>query len=72
MRQRYAAAALSWRAPYWDWAAMPPEGESVYPASVTVPTVTVIMPNGTEEIPNPLSSYRFHPVRPNDFYFNPV
>ncbi|KAK5135710.1 hypothetical protein LTR08_004696 [Meristemomyces frigidus] len=71
VRQRYAAAALSWRAPYWDWAAVPPVGQSVFPTSVTTPTVTVTMPNGTLEIPNPLYSYEFHPVKPDDFYFNP-
>jgi len=72
VRQRYAAAALSWRAPYWDWAAPPPEGESVYPTSLSTPQVTVTMPNGTITIPNPLYSYDFHPVSRQDFYFAPV
>lgn len=72
VRQRYAAAALSWRAPYWDWAATPAAGESVYPTSVTTPMVTVTMPNGTASIPNPLFSYQFHPVVADDFYYAPV
>ena len=71
-RQRYAQAALSWRFPYWDWAAAPPDGDSTFPESVQSPTVRVRMPNGTTEIPNPLYSYRFHPVSQDDFYFDPV
>ena len=71
-RQRYTAAALVWRFPYWDWAAAPPDGESVFPASVQSPTVNVTTPNGTASIPNPLFSYQFHPVSASDFYFNPV
>lgn len=72
VRQRYARAALSWRAPYWDWAAEPAAGQSVYPNSVTTPTVDVEMPNGTTTIANPLYQYEFDPVSASDFYFNPV
>ena len=71
-RTRYAQAAMSWRHPYWDWAAEPSNGESVLPASMTSPTVTVTMPNGTSTIDNPLYAYRFHPVSKEDFYFDPV
>ncbi|KAK5168744.1 uncharacterized protein LTR77_006053 [Saxophila tyrrhenica] len=71
VRQRYASAALTWRFPYWDWAATPSDGQSVYPASLQSPTVNVTMPNGTAIIPNPLYSYQFHPVSASDFYFNP-
>lgn len=71
-RQRYAAAALTWRFPYWDWAAPPPTGQSVYPSSLSESMVTVTMPNGTNTIPNPLHSYNFHPVSVQDFYYNPV
>ena len=71
-RQRYASAALSWRFPYWDWAAAPPSGQGVYPASVQSPTINVTMPNGTTTVRNPLYSYRFHPVSVDDFYFDPV
>jgi len=72
VRQRYAAAALSWRAPYWDWAAPPPTNQSVLPSSVSNPYVSVITPEGNITINNPLYSYRFHPVSAPDFYFNPV
>jgi len=72
VRQRYAAAALSWRAPYWDWAAPPPEGQSVLPTSLSSPTANITTPNGNVTINNPLYSYRFHPVSESDFYFNPV
>ena len=72
IRQRYASAALSWRHPYWDWAAEPPAGESVLPTSITSPTITVTMPNGTATIPNPLYSYHFQWITVADFYYSPV
>jgi len=72
LRQRYASAALSWRFPYWDWAAAPSDGKGSFPESMQTPTIKVTMPNGTTEIPNPLYSYRFHPVSQDDFYFDPV
>jgi tyrosinase len=71
-RNRYAQAALSWRHPYWDWAAQPSDGQSVLPASISSPTVNVIMPNGSTTIANPLYAYRFHPVSMEDFYYQPV
>ena len=71
-RQRYARAAISWRFPYWDWAMTPPAGQGTFPTSLQSPTVNVIMPNGSSTIPNPLYSYRFHPVSVKDFYFDPV
>ena len=42
------------------------------PSSMTTRTVSVIMPNGTTAIPNPLYAYRFHPVSMSDFYYEPV
>lgn len=60
-RDRYLSAAVRWRAPYWDWAAVPPSGESVWPTIVTTPTISVILPNGTANISNPLYAYNFHP-----------
>ncbi|KAK1079772.1 hypothetical protein LTR48_008002 [Friedmanniomyces endolithicus] len=71
VRQRYASVALSFRLPFWDWAATPPPGQSVYPTSVTSPNVTVTTPNGTATIANPLYAYNFHPVTHSDFYFDP-
>lgn len=72
LRDQYAAAAISWRAPYWDWAASPANGTSVYPTIVTQENVSVTTPNGVVEIANPLFSYQFHNVSASDFYFNPV
>jgi len=60
-RDRYSNAAADFRIPYWDWAAAPPDGQSVLPDSVAVPTVTVNTPNGTATIDNPLFAYKFHP-----------
>ncbi|KAK4997599.1 hypothetical protein LTR66_003012 [Elasticomyces elasticus] len=70
-RQKYAAAALTWRQPYWDWAAAPSSNQSVYPSSVSSPTVSVITPSGAKTISNPLFAYRFHPVSTQDMFFNP-
>jgi len=69
---RYAQAAMSWRHPYWDWAAEPSDGKSVLPTSMTSPTVTVTMPNGIGTIDNPLYAYRFHQVSKEHFYYDPV
>ena len=71
VRARYAQAALSWRFPYWDWAAAPPANESSFPSSLMRPTVQVTTPNGTNTIANPLYAFRFHPVSKADFYFDP-
>ena len=62
----YVNAAKSFRMPYWDWAAAPPEGQNSFPTSLTVRDVQVTLPNGTAVIPNPLYAYRFHPV-PSEF-----
>lgn len=70
VRRRYASAALSWRMPFWDWAAQPEDGQSVYPTSVRNLTVEVMMPSGRRTIPNPLYSYRF--VNSTDMHFDPV
>lgn len=72
IRNKYAQAALSWRHPYWDWAAQPPDGTSVLPKSMSSPNVTVVMPNGTNTIANPLYAYKFHKVSMEDFYYSPV
>ncbi|KAJ9648776.1 hypothetical protein H2199_000689 [Coniosporium tulheliwenetii] len=62
----YVNAARTFRMPYWDWAAAPPEGQNSFPSSLTIRDVQVTLPNGTAVIPNPLYAYRFHPV-PSDF-----
>lgn len=71
-RARYAQAAVSWRHPYWDWAAPPPAGETTFPSVLQTPTINVTLPNGTANIDNPLFAFKFHPVSVADFYYNPV
>ncbi|KAF2259452.1 Di-copper centre-containing protein, partial [Lojkania enalia] len=66
LKDRYSAALATFRMPYWDWAAIPPEGEGVYPWSVQREKVDVVTPNGTETIANPLFEYTFHPLVPSD------
>jgi len=72
-RDRYSTAASTFRIPYWDWAAAPPSGKSVLPASVGgSATVQVTAPTGTTTIKNPLFSYTFHPLDPNEIPDSPV
>jgi tyrosinase len=73
VRDQYAAAAANFRIPYWDWAAVPPAGESVLPASVGgSDTVSVSGPNGVQTIANPLFSYEFKPLDPTQLPDAPV
>lgn len=66
IRDQYVTAAANFRAPYWDWAVVPPLGQSVYPSSVGgSPAVVVDGPAGTQIIANPLWSYRFQPLEPS-------
>ncbi|KAF8860872.1 Di-copper centre-containing protein [Acephala macrosclerotiorum] len=66
IRDQYVTAAVNFRVPYWDWAAVPPPGQSVYPSSVGgSPAVVVNGPAGTQTIANPLWSYRFQPLDPS-------
>jgi tyrosinase len=57
------------RLPYWDWAITPDNStEGIMPASLRRQSVTVTFPNGTSEnIPNPLYAYNFHPLKYEDF-----
>ncbi|KAF2115499.1 hypothetical protein BDV96DRAFT_646497 [Lophiotrema nucula] len=66
LKTRYTTALSSLRMPYWDWAAIPPSGQSVLPSSLTKTTVTVTTPKGVITIPNPLFSYTFHPLSASD------
>jgi tyrosinase len=73
VRDNYAAAAANFRIPYWDWAAVPPSGQSVFPTSVGgSPSVVVNGPLGTQTIANPLFSYQFKPLVPSDLPDSPV
>jgi hypothetical protein len=63
---RYETAAQSFRIPYWDWA----RGEDAGPVPdfFTTPRIDVIRPDGTHDsLWNPLYSYYFHPLIPDDF-----
>jgi len=67
-RARYQAAASTFRVPYWDWAAQPPNGDQYFPLSVGgSTTASVITPQSNGQIvtiPNPLYSYKFAPLNP--------
>ena len=72
-RNKYSAAAANFRIPYWDWAAVPPDGESALPVSVGgSSTVTVSGPNGPQVIANPLFSYQFKATNSSDLPDSPV
>ena len=72
-RQRYQTAALSFRIPYMDWAAQPPEGESVLPFSVGGSAfINASGPNGVQQIANPLYTYLFKPLNASMFIEAPV
>ncbi|KAK8151449.1 hypothetical protein BKA80DRAFT_322963 [Phyllosticta citrichinensis] len=62
----WVQAAKTFRAPYLDWALLPPEGETNIPNFIVSPKINVTLPNGTQVIDNPLFQYRFHPLNPSD------
>jgi tyrosinase len=67
-KTRFQEAVKKFRVPYWDWAEKPPAGEHVLPESVWKETISITFPNGTTaSISNPLFSYHFHPLQPQDF-----
>ncbi|KAF2834822.1 Di-copper centre-containing protein, partial [Patellaria atrata CBS 101060] len=70
-RDRYAAAAATFRMPFWDWARDPAPGQSMYPMSMRTPTIRITAPDGPREIHNPLYSYVFHPLNPDDLVYSP-
>jgi tyrosinase len=73
VRNKYVASAANFRIPYWDWAAVPPSGESVLPSSVSSSaTIAVDGPRGTQNIWNPLYSYSFQPLDSTDIPDAPV
>jgi tyrosinase len=73
VQDQYVAAARNFRIPYWDWAAVPPAGESVLPESIGgSETMSVDGPNGQQVIANPLYSYEFKPLDPNQLPDAPV
>ncbi|KAF1911531.1 hypothetical protein BDU57DRAFT_461208 [Ampelomyces quisqualis] len=63
---RYAAAANSFRMPYWDWARG--ENAGTVPDFFTTQMINVVHTNGfNETIWNPLYSFYFHPLTPSVF-----
>ncbi|KAI1143479.1 Di-copper centre-containing protein [Hypoxylon sp. FL0543] len=74
LRDRFEKAAATFRIPYWDWAAVPPDGVSVLPLIAGgSSTVNVSGPNGVQSISNPLFSYVFRPFNSSifpDFPYN--
>lgn len=72
MRDRYSAAAVKFRIPYWDWAATRSAGEKILPDSIVQSSgINVNGPNGRQLIANPLYSYRFQPLDPAQLPNNP-
>ncbi|KUI66030.1 Polyphenol oxidase 1 [Cytospora mali] len=69
VKNRFEAAASDCRAPYFDWAALPPSSaDSMLPASIgDSPQITVSGPKGTQPIANPLFAYEFAPPNPDVF-----
>ncbi|KAI4093348.1 MAG: hypothetical protein LQ344_002936 [Seirophora lacunosa] len=57
----YKEAALTFRHPYWDWAAPASDGGPVLPAPISGSAYIVVhLPNGSLTISNPLYQYNFH------------
>lgn len=70
-RDRYAAAAQTFRLPYWDWAAAPPSGLPTFPLIVSSKYATVNTPGGVRTIINPLFRHDFNPLVPSDMLYQP-
>ncbi|KAM0723502.1 hypothetical protein Q7P37_000489 [Cladosporium fusiforme] len=66
-RDRYTEAARNLRIPFWDWAALSPEGENPFPQMFTDESVSVVSPNGPMNITNPLNGYTFKENEEHDF-----
>lgn len=66
---RMTAAAQVLRVPYWDWAANPDNGGNVLPKSISGQKVTIVGPNGSETINNPL--YTFDIEDTSAMYYSP-
>lgn len=63
---RWKNAARTLRMPYWDWAKLPPSGQTNVPASIRDQTVSVTKPSGKVTIPNPLYSYTWGTSLPGE------
>ncbi|KAM3065503.1 hypothetical protein ACMFMF_010988 [Clarireedia jacksonii] len=75
-KARYQQAAITFRIPYWDWAAEPPSGDKYFPTIVGQPSISIITPTSNDKpvlIANPLYSFKFNPLNPvkGDFPSSP-
>jgi tyrosinase len=57
--ENFKRAASEFAMPYWEWAAYPPEGGSIYADDFGQPMINIYGPNGMQSIANPLFSYHF-------------
>jgi tyrosinase len=68
-QEKWRTVLTTLRMPYFDWAL---NVVPAVPTSIRDQTVTVTKPNGTVQIPNPLYSYKFGDVLPQEFGPGPV
>ncbi len=69
----YTQAAVTFRVPYWDWAAPAPPGKHVLPASISgSPWIQLNLPSGPTAISNPLFRFHFVPLNIDDLPDPPV
>jgi len=68
-RAQMVGAAGLLRFPYWDWAALPPNGGNVMPDFFTTQTVTVDHPQGRRTQRNPMFRHDF--TNPSDLVYTP-
>ncbi|KAI5926790.1 hypothetical protein F4810DRAFT_724400 [Camillea tinctor] len=70
--EHFQKLAKSFRLPYWDWAATPPDGDSVLPLSIGgSPNIEISGPNGVQVISNPLFRFTFKPFNGSIFQDSP-
>lgn len=63
---RFTAAANAFRQPYWDWS--PGEDTGSVPEFFITPKIALTELDGRDvTMDNPLFSYKFHPLVPDDF-----
>lgn len=60
-QERWVAAAICLRAPYWDWASniVPP------PEIISLEKIIITTPSGRTAVDNPLLQYKFNPIDPS-------
>ncbi len=69
----YTQAAVTFRVPYWDWAAPAPPGQHVLPDTISgSPWIQLNLPTGPRVISNALFRYHFHPLNTDELPDPPV